>query len=185
MPPRPDCSAGHALRGAFASVLLFLAGTAALAQDGPRLPLSAFPTERITVATRGARLLDYTAWRADTYRTREQGLMFVRDLPADRAMIFAYAPPQMVTMWMKNTYLPLDMLFVDEHGCVVTVAEDTEPLSLAPIRSSRPVVLVVELRGGTVASERISVGDRVLRPTIGWPRGGVVANPCTPAKPIR
>jgi uncharacterized membrane protein (UPF0127 family) len=184
MPPRPERGAGGARRVAPFIALLAFAIEAA-AQDGARLPLSAFPTERITVATRGARLLSYTAWRADTARMREQGLMYVRELPPDRAMIFVYAPPQPVAMWMKNTYVPLDMLFVDEHGCVVTIAEDAEPLSLETIHSRHPVVLVVELRGGTVASERISVGDRVLRPEAGWPRGGVVVNPCTPAKPIR
>ena len=181
---RPERGVRGAWSIALCAALLALAA-GARGQSLPPLPLSAFPTERITVATRGARLLGYTAWRAETYRTRTQGLMYVRDLPADRAMIFVYSTAQPVTMWMLNTYVSLDMLFVDERGCVVTIAEDAEPLSLDSIHSRLPVVLVVELRAGTVASERISVGDRVLRPDIGWPRGGVVANPCTPAKPIR
>jgi uncharacterized membrane protein (UPF0127 family) len=184
MPRRPERGARGSFCSALSIALLALA-TVASAQDGSRLPLGAFPTERITVATRGARLLSYTAWRAETARMREQGLMYVRELPPDRAMIFVYAPAQPVAMWMKNTYVPLDMLFVDERGCVVTIAENAGPLSLDTIHSRHPVVLVVELRAGTVATERISVGDRVLRPEAGWPRGGVVANPCTPSKPIR
>ena len=184
MPSRPEPAA----RGAAALVVLaalLVHAVEAMAQANPGLPLGAFPTERLTIATRSARLLSYKAWRADTDRTRAQGLMYVREVPADRAMIFTYSPAQPVAMWMKNTYVPLDMLFVDEHGCVITIAEDTEPLSLDTIYSNYPVVLVVELRAGTVASERIAIGDRVLRPDTGWPRGGVVANPCTPAKPIR
>jgi uncharacterized membrane protein (UPF0127 family) len=74
-------------------------------------------------------------------------------------------------MWMKNTLLSLDMLFVDAGGCVVTIHEQAKPGSLATIDSRVPVTLVVELRGGTVADRDIRLGDRVLRIDAGWPRG--------------
>jgi uncharacterized membrane protein (UPF0127 family) len=140
------------------------------------LPLSAFPRERITVETRGARRHRFEAWRADTPVTRSQGLMFVKGLRPEQAMIFVYAPPQRVGMWMKNTVIPLDMLFVDEGGCVVKVHSRARPGDLATIIADVPVVLVVELAGGTAATLGLSPGDRVVRPDAGWPRE---PRPCT------
>jgi len=140
------------------------------------LPLSAFPRERIAVETRASiRRHLFEAWRADSPRTREQGFMFVedREVRPDQAMIFVYETPQYVAMWMKNTLLPLDMLFVDEHGCVVTIRQNAKPGSLAQIESRVPVALVVELKAGTVAAQGMAVGDRVVRLDAGWPTDDV------------
>ena len=137
-----------------------------------RVPLSAFPRERIAVETRASiRRHLFEAWRADSPQTREQGLMFVedREMRPDQAMIFVYDPPQHVAMWMKNTLLPLDMLFVDPRGCIVTIKQNARPGSLATIVSRVPVVLVVELKAGTVAAQGMAIGDRVLRLDAGWP----------------
>jgi hypothetical protein len=136
------------------------------------VPLSAFPRERIAVETRASfRRHLFEAWRAETPQTREQGFMFVedREVRSDQAMVFIYDPPQYVAMWMKNTLLPLDMLFVDEHGCVVTVKQNAQPGSLATIESRVPVLLVVELKAGTIAAQGMAIGDRVLRLDAGWP----------------
>ncbi len=155
--------------------------SAAWAQASPSttdaLPLSAFPRERIAVETRASfRRVLFEAWRADVPELREQGLMFVRDdqMRPDQAMIFVYDPPQPVAMWMKNTLLSLDMLFVDARGCIVTIKERARPQSLETIESRRPVVLVVEIKAGVVAQHGIRTGDRVLRLDAGWP-GGVAA----------
>ena len=145
------------------------AGRADVAREDA-LPLDAFPRERLVVETRSARRIEYDAWRADTPRTREQGLMFVPHLDASRAMFFVYDPPARVSMWMKNTLIPLDMLFVDAGGCVVMVRHDTRPESVELIRSPDAVALVVELAGGTAASHGIATGARVSRPTAGWPK---------------
>jgi uncharacterized membrane protein (UPF0127 family) len=155
------------------ALLAFLPLTATALPAGA-LPLAAFPRERIAVETRASfRRLLFEAWRADTPQTREQGLMFVADgeMRPDQAMIFVYEPPQRVAMWMKNTLLPLDMLFVDVNGCVVTIKQDAQPGSLATIGSRLPVALVVELKAGTVAARGIAPGDRVLRLDAGWPAG--------------
>ena len=157
---------------AFCAALLPLLAHAA----GPAgtLPLSAFPRELIAVETRASfRRHLFEAWRADTARTRAQGFMFVEDAAVrpDQAMIFTYDPPEYVSMWMKNTLLPLDMLFVDERGCVVTIKQQAKPGSLATIESGVPVALVVELKAGTVAAQSIAVGDRVRRLDAGWPGG--------------
>ena len=154
-----------------AAVLLGLAAvTPAPAQDRDALlPLSAFPREKIAVETRSARRHVFEAWRADTDRMLAQGLMFVKSLRPDQAMIFVYDPPQHVAMWMKNTLIPLDMLFVDEYGCVVRVQRDARPGSLDTIQSGEPVQLVVELAGGTARTLGLAAGDRVVRPEARWP----------------
>jgi uncharacterized membrane protein (UPF0127 family) len=157
----------------FAAVWAGLPATAA--KPGP-LPLSAFPREEIVVETRGARRYQYQAWRADRPDTRAQGLMFVEKMGEDQAMIFVYEPPQRVGMWMKNTLIPLDMLFVDERGCIVKVHERAVPGSTETISSGAPVVLVVELAGGTSTALGIAAGDRVLRLDAQWPRA---PRPCT------
>jgi uncharacterized membrane protein (UPF0127 family) len=154
--------------------LLALLPLTATALPAGALPLAAFPRERIAIETRASiRRLLFEAWRADTPQTREQGLMFVADgeVRPDQAMIFVYEPPQRVAMWMKNTLLPLDMLFVDVNGCVVTIKQNAQPGSLATIGSRLPVALVVELKAGTVAARGIAPGDRVLRLDAGWPAG--------------
>jgi uncharacterized membrane protein (UPF0127 family) len=141
--------------------------------------LNAFPQERIAVETRASfRRQLFEAWRAETPQTREQGFMFVEDraVRPDQAMIFVYDPPQYVSMWMKNTLLPLDMLFVDAAGCVVRTVHDARPGSLDTIAAGAPVALVVELKGGTTRALGIDTGDRVRRPGADWPADGL---PCT------
>ena len=171
-------AAGAMLRaGALLVAVALLAPFAALAGTAsPLLPLSAFPRERIAVETRGARRHLFEAWRADTPDTRAQGLMFVKSLRPEQAMIFIYEPAQHVGMWMKNTLIPLDMLFVDDGGCVVKVHERARPGDLRTIEADVPVVLVVELAGGTAATLGLAKGDRVVRPDAGWPRA---PRPCT------
>ena len=144
------------------------AGRADVAREDA-LPLDAFPRERLVVETRSARRIEFDAWRADTPRAREQGLMFVPHMAASQAMFFVYDPPARVSMWMKNTLIPLDMLFVDAGGCVVKVERKARPQSLALISAPGPVALVVELVGGAAAELGIGPSDRVRRPAAGWP----------------
>ena len=143
-----------------AALLLLGVAPAATAGDGV-IPLSAFPREPIVIETRSARRHAFDAWRADTPATREQGLMFVREMRPDQAMFFVYEPPQHVAMWMKNTLLPLDMLFVDEAGCVAKTVRDARPGSLDTISADGQIALVVELKGGTTRALGIEAGDRV------------------------
>lgn len=150
------------------------AGRADVAREDA-LPLDAFPRERLVVETRSARRVEFDAWRADTPRAREQGLMFVPQMAASQAMFFVYDPPARVSMWMKNTLIPLDMLFVDAGGCVIMVRPDARPESLELIRSPDAVALVVELTGGSAARHGIATGARVSRPTAGWP---ALRRPC-------
>jgi uncharacterized membrane protein (UPF0127 family) len=146
-----------------------LGGAAPAAGDAARSALDAMPRERVVLETRGSGRHEFRAWRADTPETRTRGLMYVADLATDEAMVFVYEEPHVLRMWMKNTYLPLDMLFVDERGCIVSIAERTTPLSLATVESGSPAVLVVELKGGVASAKGVRVGDRLWRPDRNWP----------------
>jgi uncharacterized protein len=103
----------------------------------------------------------FTAEIADTPDLRARGLMFRHMLPADRAMVFDFESPRPATMWMKNTYISLDMLFVREDGTIAAIAENTEPLSLQTISVNEPVRGVVELAAGTAKKFGIQRGDKV------------------------
>ena len=151
-----------------AALLMTTAATPAVERQSAR-PLSAFPREEIIIETPGARRHFFQAWRADTPASRAQGLMFVDRLGPGQAMVFVYGQPQQVAMWMKNTLIPLDMLFVDTDGCVAHVHEQAQPGSLETIGADVPVVLVIELAGGSVKRLGLATGDRVLRPAAGWP----------------
>jgi uncharacterized membrane protein (UPF0127 family) len=104
--------------------------------------------------------------------------MFVERLAAEQAMIFVYDPPQNVSMWMRNTYIPLDMLFADRAGCIVKVAANATPLSLETIPAGKPVGYVIEIAAGTAAARGITVGDRVVRFETN-PDSVSAAAPCT------
>ena len=92
---------------------------------------------------------------------REQGLMNRRYLPADRGMLFDFHSEQPVLMWMKNTYIPLDMIFISRAGAVTHIAENAEPLSEAIISSNGPVYAVLEVNGGFARKIGLKKGDVV------------------------
>ena len=93
---------------------------------------------------------------------RAYGLMFLTELEENRGMLFDYGRRQRVSMWMKNTFIPLDMLFISEDGTIARIVERTTPRSLRSISSHRRVRGVLEVRGGTVDRLGIEVGDRVI-----------------------
>ncbi len=101
---------------------------------------------------------------ADTPFTRARGLMYRDSLAEGHGMLFIFEAVQPVTMWMKNTYIPLDILFLDEQGRIVHIAYSTTPLSLSYISSRFPVLGALEVNAGFARKEGISVGDRVLHP---------------------
>ena len=90
--------------------------------------------------------------------------MFRRKLAPDAGMLFDYKVPQRITMWMKNTYIPLDMLFIGAGGRIVNIAERTVPRSLAAISSDGNAQAVLEVNGGTARRLGIRPGDMVLHP---------------------
>lgn len=123
----------------------------------------AFRRSTLQIATPDARLHRFNSWVADDDQRRQRGLMFIRQLRPDDSMLFIYPQPQPVTMWMKNTYVPLDMLFVAADGKVIKVVQNTEPLSLKTIESGGIVLGVVELPAGTAARLKIAAGAQVIQ----------------------
>jgi uncharacterized membrane protein (UPF0127 family) len=101
-------------------------------------------------------------WIADTYARQLQGLMWIRELPADHAMLFPVDPPGRFTLWMKNTYVSLDMLFFDRQGRITHIHERATPLSEDIIDPGIEVAGVIEMLGGEVARRGIKLGDRVV-----------------------
>lgn len=99
---------------------------------------------------------------AATAEQKRVGLMYRRELAQDAGMLFDFTPPRLVSMWMKNTYIPLDILFIDETGKIVNIAANTMPHSLASVRSAGPVLAALELNAGTAEKLGIAPGDRVV-----------------------
>ena len=92
---------------------------------------------------------------------RRVGLMNRSSMPADHGMLFVFDKTQPVAFWMKNTLIPLDMLFIDESGTVKSIKTNATPLSLTPIPSGEPVRYVLELNGGAAARYDAKIGDRL------------------------
>jgi uncharacterized membrane protein (UPF0127 family) len=101
---------------------------------------------------------------ADTDAERERGLMFRKSLPAGQGMLFDFKREQPVAVWMKNTLIPLDMIFIRGNGRILRIAENTKPLSERTIPSGGPVLAVLEVIGGTARELGIEPGDRVAYP---------------------
>lgn len=103
---------------------------------------------------------------ASTPEQREVGLMYRRSMAPDHGMLFDFGASEPVTMWMKNTYVSLDMVFVRADGTVQRVEAGAEPLSTRTIESGGPVKFVVELVAGAAARIGLKPGDRVAHPLI-------------------
>jgi uncharacterized membrane protein (UPF0127 family) len=95
---------------------------------------------------------------------RQKGLMFRKELPEGRGMLFDFKQDQDVSMWMRNTLIPLDMLFINADGRIRRIAENTEPFSERTIPSGGPVRGVLEVIGGTAKKLGIAPGDKVAHP---------------------
>ena len=145
---------------AIAALALTLVATTAWAQ------LQTFEQDRLAIATAGG-AQQFAVELAVTSEQRAQGLMYRERLPADAGMLFLYPAARQIAMWMKNTLIPLDMLFIGDDGRILHIAERAIPGSTATISSMQPARAVLELNGGTAARLKIQVGDRVLYRTFG------------------
>ncbi len=109
----------------------------------------------------------WACYRFDIYvaltdAQRSRGLMFVRELPATTGMLFVYAGDRVASMWMKNTFIPLDIVFARLDGTVSSVIANTEPQSLKSLSAIEPVAFVLELNAGTAARLGIDENSRIF-----------------------
>jgi uncharacterized protein len=147
-----------ALRAALAAVLV----TFALLVAGPS---TAAEEQTIEIVTRNG-VYPFTVEIANTDEERSKGLMFRRELPEGRGMLFDFKQDINVTMWMKNTYVSLDMIFIRADGRIARIAENTEPESTRMIPAGAPVRAVLEVVAGTARKLGIRPGDRVASPLL-------------------
>jgi uncharacterized protein len=160
--PLESSPIGARLRLSFiCAAMLLLAAVSARVADAVE-SIDLFPSAPLEIRTRtGIELFD--VWIADTSERSQQGLMFQKWLPTDRGMLFPQAVPRVMTMWMKNTLIPLDMLFIDAQGRIAYIRENATPQSEDIISAPIPVKAVLELAGGLTSKHGIRVGDRVLQ----------------------
>ena len=144
-----------------------LAGTLALAACQPSASIaspvvaaqSGLSQAQLTVSGHG-RTRRFTVEVATTPADQERGLMFRQHLAPDRGMIFPFPRPMVATFWMKDTLIPLDLVFIRADGTIANIAANARPMDLSIISSEGPVSTVLEIAGGRAAELRIQAGDR-------------------------
>lgn len=109
----------------------------------------------------------FTVEIADDPQERARGLMFVESMPVLSGMLFVYERPQPVSFWMKNTLIPLDMLFASPRGDILAIHENAVPGDLTPIPGGEGVQMVLEINGGMASRLGIDVGDVLQHPSFG------------------
>ncbi len=151
----------RAIAGALVLALLFTVTQAQAPRDFQPTQLRDFPRGSLVIERADGRDM-FRIWLADNPARQEQGLMWIRQLPADFGMVFPLDPPRQMNMWMKNTFVSLDMLFYDGNGRITHIHSRAVPQSEAIISSNGTVAGVVEILAGEAARRGIRVGDRVV-----------------------
>jgi uncharacterized membrane protein (UPF0127 family) len=126
----------------------------------------AAPPQPLEIATKSG-VHTFSVELAETDQEKATGLMFRKELADGKGMLFDFNTEQPISMWMKNTYIPLDMIFIRNDGRVSRIAENTEPMSLKVISSAGPARAVLEVIAGTARKYGIAPGDRVAHPMFG------------------
>jgi uncharacterized membrane protein (UPF0127 family) len=145
------------VKAAFAAALAWVVAATFVA------PALADSLETLTISTQTGDHA-FSVEIAATPATRERGLMDRRFMPMDRGMLFEFERDGPVAFWMKNTYIPLDMVFIARDGAVTRVVDRAEPLTETPIPSGAPCAAVLELNGGVAARIGLKAGDKVRHP---------------------
>jgi len=146
------------------TVLAAAAPRRSRAQTGPQPRL---PEEPLVIVTRDGARHAFRVEMAISPEDQTVGLMFRERVGPDEGMLFDWGTPRESSMWMRNTLVPLDMLFIAADGRIHRIAERTVPLSLAAVESRGPVRATLELAGGTAERLNLRVGDRVLHRIFG------------------
>ena len=126
-----------------------------------------FPQSSLIIDTSSNTCEHFGIFIASERNAQARGLMYVPEMPDDVGMLFIHPIERMISMWMKNTLIPLDMVFMDRYGIVTHIAENTVPGSLDTISSMQPALAVLELNGGLAARRGIRPGNLVRHPFFG------------------
>lgn len=124
------------------------------------------PTEKLTITTEDKKQHEFVVEVASTPEQQQQGEMFRNSVPEMRGMLFVWPMPQESLMWMKNTLVPLDMIFIGPDKTIHAIEENTVPQSLAQISSHGLVIAALELKGGESKRLGLKVGDKVSSPSL-------------------
>jgi len=125
-----------------------------------------YPHSSLTITRADGRVFAFTTEVALTPVQQAYGLMFVQKMDDDQAMIFPYWPAQETAFWMKNTLIPLDMLFVKSDRTIGHIVTNAQPQDLTPIPSQGPVIAVIEIKGGETQKDGFAEGDKVDAPDL-------------------
>ena len=145
--------------GRYVWILAILAAMPAMGQD----PIDAselssdFDSDTIIISADKDACYRFDVYLATSRKQQLRGLMFVRQMPEFTGMLFRYAQPDIRSIWMKNTFISLDILFIREDGTISNIQANAEPLSLKSMSSTEPVSYVLELNAGV--SSRLQIGS--------------------------
>ncbi|MBW6420105.1 DUF192 domain-containing protein [Rhizobium sp. XQZ8] len=156
-----------AFRSAVAALFLLLAGLSAgtaVAQQE-----MTFPRDELSIKTAAGQTYKFSIELALTDAQREHGLMYRKEMAPDHGMLFDFGMARPVSMWMENTILPLDMLFIQGDGTISHIGENAVPFSRDVIDSHGPVKFVLEINAGRAKALGIKTGDKVVSKRIGSP----------------
>jgi uncharacterized protein len=147
-------------------VFLSLLGLAVTALPAYSQGLVTFDKSKLAIKS-SKKIHNFVVEMATSNQQQAQGLMYRRSMAADAGMLFDYGSLQRIRMWMKNTYIPLDMIFIDQDGKIINIAERTIPHSQAVIASKGRARAILEVNGGTTSRLGLKPGDQVLHPIFG------------------
>ena len=150
-------------------VFLSLLGLAVTALPAFSQGLVTFAKSKLVIKSSNG-LHNFIIEMAISNQQQAQGLMYRRTMPADAGMLFDYGNPQRIRMWMKNTFIPLDMIFIGQDGKIINIAERTIPHSQSIITSTGRARAVLEVNGGTASRLGLKSGDQVLHEIFGTKR---------------
>jgi len=145
-------------------LLVFLLMTSSFAVTADNLALKELGSwdKNIVKLSSGDRIHKFEVYIADTKSKRKKGLMHVENLPRNYGMLFKFDSPRIASFWMKNTYISLDLLFIDKDQAIIKIHNDAKPLNLKSISSKLKVKWVLEVNGGLAEELEIKLGDKII-----------------------
>ena len=124
--------------------------------------LESWEKNTIKISSSSGHFHKFEVYIADSNSKRKKGLMYVKSLPRNYGMLFKFDSPRIASIWMKNTYISLDLLFIDKNQTIIKIHNDAKPLNLKSISSKLKVKWVLEVNGGLAKELEVNLGDKVI-----------------------